>query len=283
MFESVYNERRRIFGPESIETIIAQSNYGNILRELRKFDKATDLLTDCFQLALKTLGKTHTITLIAQGNFGLLQKNLGNLKEAEKILTEVWRKGRYCEGKWARDWDNLTRASNLALVLQLQGRVKEACDLLEDCLFQSKKMLGERHEYVMIDMHNLGAARCRLGDSEAAEEILNKCYKGRIELLRNGHVRTLMTLWWWTISVIKLGNIWWARQQLSEVLHYLEKLYGSSSHKRVQICRRLYNAITTEDGMLSIQGQLTEEMSERISFGPAPRQIPIKLLIEEGL
>jgi len=264
MFQEVYNEKRRLFGPEHIGTIVAQCNYGNHLRELRKFENAAELLTECFRLASETLGENHTITLIAQACLGLLAKNVGDWEKAEKILTEVLRKGTECKGTWARDWDNLTRASNLALVLQLQGKVKEAYVHLENCYFESKKMLGERHEFVMIDMHNLGAALCRVGNHKAAEKILNKCYEGRIELLRNGHVRAVMTLWWWAISSIKLGKLEKAQVQLSEVMHYLKKLYGSSNHERVQACRELYDAVTTDE--LKMNSYLSEDFSEIISF-----------------
>jgi len=244
MYSEIYNKRLELLGPENIATLVAQCNHGNHSRELRRFDIATDLLTNCAKISTKTLGENHTITLIAETGLGLLYKILGNLEEAEKLLAEVQKKGADCQDRWARDWDKLSRANNLALVLELSGKTDQACILFEDCYIESEKMLGQRHEFCMIDMHNLGAALIRADDNDAAARILGKCYQGRIDLLPDGHVRTLMTLWWWAISLVKLGKLDMAREQLLEVIYYLEKFYGSSKHKRVCICRDLYEAIT---------------------------------------
>jgi len=270
IYSKIYSERQKLFGPKHIATIIAQCNHGNHSRELRKFDLATNLLTNCVQIATEKLGENHTITLVAETCLALLQKNMGNLKEAEKLLREVHTKGQKCTGPWARDWDNSSRATNLALVLQLEGKIKEACEILQNCYSESEKILGQRHEFVLIDMHNLGAALFRAGEYVAAERILGQCYLVRIELLTNGHIRTFMTLWWWAITLVRLGNLEKARDQLWEVMRYLEEFYRSSKHRRVCICRELYEAITPIEQRKKEEddGDFYRQQSTRRSFRP---------------
>jgi len=243
MYHKIYYGRFESLGATNISTIVAQCNYGNCLREQQKLKVAGDLLFNCYQTAISTLGENHAVTLITQSCWGLLQKDLGNLNEAEKILRDVKQKGISCEGKWSRAADSMTRTSNVALVLQLQGKAREAVDLLKLCHSGTRRISGERHDFVFVDKHNLGAALCRSGEHSEAEEILRKCYDGRVELLGYENLRTLMTRWWYAICLIKLGDLEKGREHLEEVMLHLESFYGSSQHEQVCKCRRLYERI----------------------------------------
>jgi len=243
MYTKIYHKRNEILGPSDISTIVAQCNYGNHMRETRKFKIAKGLLSDCVNISKKNLGNDHPVTLISQTCWGLLQKNIGNLDDAEEILMEVCRNGATSTGQWTKDWDHLTQKSNLALVLGLQGKTLESLKLLRTCHEESNKMLGIRHDYVLTDMHNLGAIMYRSGDISGAVTILRECYEIRSELLGPTNLRTLMTLWWWSIALVTAGNLDKAREQLWEAMLYLEEVYGTS-HFRVQMCRKLHMAIT---------------------------------------
>lgn len=268
MYTRIYMKRNEILGPESIATLVAQCNYGNHLREMRQFKVAGELLSDCVTVSSKTLGDHHPITLISKTCWGLLQKNIGNLDDAENVLREVCTNGINSTGPWSRDWDNSTRSSNLALILELQGNTEEALERLKFCHKESKKMLGIRHDYVLTDMHNLGAVMWRSGDIIGAEAILRSCYEIRSELIGPNNLRTLMTLWWWSIALVSLGKLDKAREQLWEAMLYLEEVYGST-HFRVQMCRNLHEAITPSEWrekLLPCEAALRMIISQRTSY-----------------
>jgi len=243
MYSQIFNERCYHLGPTSTKTIIAQCNYGNYFRELERFQDAEKYLSECVEVSCKELGENHTITLIAESSWGLLQKDLGNLDEAERILRNVCRKGVLCNDKWARKWDNVTRSSNLALVLVLQGKIEQGLSLLQNCYRESTKMLGPRHDYVLTDLHNLGAVMWRAGRTKEAQEYMQTCYERRSEILGEEHLRTLMTLWWYSIAMAKMGQVEKAREKLWDVMIYLQSEY-KESHPRVRKCSQLHEAIT---------------------------------------
>merc|ERR1719319_1930951 len=81
LYERSWTERNAIVGKTHRDTIAAQCNYGNQLREMRDFKKAEEVLSNCLETAKKHLGPSHTYTLICMNNYGLLQKNQGNMKK----------------------------------------------------------------------------------------------------------------------------------------------------------------------------------------------------------
>ena len=70
--ERVLESRRRIFGPEHPETLVAQSNFAQTLFTLGEVSKAIELAKNTLADATRTLGSQHPITQQSSKNLQLM-------------------------------------------------------------------------------------------------------------------------------------------------------------------------------------------------------------------
>lgn len=120
------------------------------------FSEAEKVLAECFKTAANCLKKHDPVYLIIMNNYGLVKKNLGKLEEAENILRKCQREGLESDREGARSWDNLTRLSNLALVLSAQGKFEMALEIFTKCLLDDTHVIGIRNPYTLTDLMNVG-------------------------------------------------------------------------------------------------------------------------------
>jgi len=232
-------------GHNDKKTIVAKSNFGNQLREMGKFVEAENVLADCLKTAAEYFTKHDPVYLIIMNNYGLLKKNTGDLVEAESILRECQIEGLYSEVDGAKPWDNLTRLSNLALVFSAQGNYEKALKIFENCLANDKDVIGPRNPYTLIDIMNLGAVLWRLGEVRKCEEMLRFGYENCVEVVGLNHIITQMTLWWWTIALVKLGNMPKARANIRKLEKMLKNVYRKGD-ERMDKLMALKKAITVD-------------------------------------
>jgi len=195
LYKKAWNGLANDLGDNNKKTIVAKSNFGNQLREMRKFVEAENVLAECLKTAADFFTKHDPVYLIIMNNYGLLKKNTGDLVEAEKILRECQTKGLDSEIDGAKSWDNLTRLSNLALVFSAQGNYEMALKIFEQCSADDEDVIGSRNPYTLTDMMNLGTVLWRLGEVKKCEEKLRLCFENRVEVVGGNHIVTLMTLW----------------------------------------------------------------------------------------
>lgn len=196
-----------------------------------------------------TLGEDNPLTLICWSNVGLLEKNVGNLDLAEKHLRECVRRGEQHtkdplqSHEDARPWDNLTRKSNLALILKAQGEHDDAARLLHNCMKADTQLLGDRHHYTLCDIHNYGACVFEQGEDFSSEQLLFKAQNMRDEVLGPTHLRSAFSRWWWCVTLVKNGKLKEARKKLVGIISKLKKTYGEN-HKRPALAQQLLDKIS---------------------------------------
>ena len=71
------------------------------------------------------------------------------------------------------------------------------------------------------------------------------CYERRLEVIGINHIATLMTLWWWTLALVKLGKFPKARSNIRKLERELEKVYGKNSERMDKLVA-LKKAITVD-------------------------------------
>jgi len=270
LYKKAWNGLADTLGKDHRETIYAMSNFGNQLRENEMYSEAEKVLKDCLEMAADSLGELDAGCLIIKNNYALLKKNTGELEEAEKLLRECQSKGLDSRKKGAKSWDNLTRCSNLALVLSAQGKCEMAMEIFEQCLIDDKWAIGDRNPYTLTDMMNIGTVLWKLGRLEECESKMSKCYEKRVEVSGVNHMDTLMTLWWWTIALVKLGKISKARDNIEALEIGLGKIFESGD-KRMEKLMALKKVITIDKHAPSWKSSLSPPV--RIDIKNAERSI----------
>jgi len=245
LYKKAWNGLADTLGKDHRETIYAMSNFGNQLRENEMYGEAEKVLKDCLEMAADSLGEHDAGYLIIKNNYALLKKNIGELEKAEKLLRECQSNGLDSRMIGAKSWDNLTRSSNLALVLSAQGKCEMAMEIFEKCLIDDKEAIGDRNPYTLTDMMNIGTVLWKLGRLEECESKMCICYNKRVEVSGVNHMDTLMTLWWWTIALVKLGKISKARSNIEELEIGLGKIFESGD-KRMDKLMELKKVITID-------------------------------------
>src|SRR5206468_1162084 len=112
-------------------------------------------LDDAYAWARAAIAQSPTF-LSAYNTLGVIYLRHGNLLEAERVLAEVL----------AREPDNTPALSNLALVLDKQGRIADAVLL--------QRRLAQIEPYPPFHFFDLGMAAMQAGDFKAARELFAK-------------------------------------------------------------------------------------------------------------
>jgi non-specific serine/threonine protein kinase/serine/threonine-protein kinase len=87
--EKALASRRRLLGPEHLETLDSLVETADLLRAQAKFVEAEPLSREAMETCRRALGGEHPLTLAATNNLGFLLKTMGRSAEAEPYLRSV--------------------------------------------------------------------------------------------------------------------------------------------------------------------------------------------------
>ncbi|KAL8763279.1 MAG: hypothetical protein Q9194_007383 [Teloschistes cf. exilis] len=154
--------REKVLGKEHPETLTSISNLASVLRYQGKYDEAEQMNQRALDGREKILGKEHPHTLTSEE---AERMNRRALDGREKVL-----------GK--EHPDTLTSVSNLALVLQDQGKYDEAERMNRRALDGYEKVLGKEHPQTLTSVSNLAAVLQNQGKYEEAERMNRRALDG---------------------------------------------------------------------------------------------------------
>jgi serine/threonine protein kinase/tetratricopeptide (TPR) repeat protein len=184
--------RRKLLGPEQVDTYTSLSSLGNVLRSLSRPVEAEPLYREAWEGSRRVLGAENVETLTCLNNLAGVVDALGRRAEAEPLYREAWDGMRRTLGVDNRE--TIVCQINFAGVLEPLGRATEAVPLYRDALERSRRVLGEDHPYSFACLNNLANVLESLNRPLEAEQLYRDALERSKRVLGEDHAYYLISL-----------------------------------------------------------------------------------------
>lgn len=168
LFRDVYERVRVRNGDRHTDTLRAQSNLGNLLRDLRRYDEARPLLENCLSERRIVLGDDHPDTIVSMTNLAALYFDTERYNEGTALLQEAVERSVRVLGpvhiSSLRCRQNLLRFK-IFFDHDCEVAIPEAATLLAD----SESELGPSHGETLAALELMVTAMALGGEPDAAE------------------------------------------------------------------------------------------------------------------
>jgi tetratricopeptide (TPR) repeat protein len=181
--------RRRLFGDNDRQTLMAQNNLGELCRQQGKLVEAESLLRSTLVAQRAALGADDGDVLTAQNNLALVYQDQGKLAEAEPLLRAVYQVRRQTRGP--KDPLTILSMSNMASLYQYQGKLAEAEPLLHEVLEFRRGVHAPDHPDVLLSENNLATVYAKQGKVAQAAAMYRRAWESAQRLLGPDHFSTL--------------------------------------------------------------------------------------------
>ncbi len=115
---------------------------------------------------------------------------------------------------------------NLGVLLQDQGRLAEARDLIEAAVANDRRRYGDRHSLTLTSIGQLAGLHTDLGQLDEAERLQRECYEGRMIVLGPDHGDTIRAKALLAKLVLVRGHAAQAADLLREVIDSQKRILG---------------------------------------------------------
>ncbi len=160
----VLEDRLRLQGVASPETIRAMANLAVVKRRLGEFAAAEVLYRDAIGLAERHLPPGHELLVSARANFGTMLQAAGRGEEGLPLLQEALERS---EAQFGREHPTtISIAGNVAVCLNQLGRFEEALPIFEDMAALSERIRGADAVQTIIALANRSGVLRSLGRHE---------------------------------------------------------------------------------------------------------------------
>lgn len=181
----------RAFGGESSEALLAASTLGGALRKSGDLDGAESLWRATLAAQRRVFGENSPAALRTLNNLGIIHAQRGQPAQAEACWREVLDRRR------PDDPDAIDPSgprTNLAMLLQDEGKLDEAGVFLEQELRECRDQLGEDHPETLDALLNLASLKFAADDLIRAEQLQRECLERRGIVLGPQHRNTLQAM-----------------------------------------------------------------------------------------
>ena len=170
----------------------AQDSMALIVRSEISHEVGEQWIQRVTQGRVRDLGKEYFDTLASVGStVGVIEHRVRwECKEAELCYRRALESSEIVHGKEHRI--TLTIVSNLANVVELQGRYEEAATLCRRVLDGIEEILGEEHPDTLVSAGNLASLLCCTMQYDEADTLFKRACNGLETSLGPGHPTTLL-------------------------------------------------------------------------------------------
>ncbi|RLU18410.1 hypothetical protein DMN91_008767 [Ooceraea biroi] len=191
IFESAFEKRKEILGPDNPGTLDIQAYIANILYVQGFFQEALNTLEEIFQKRKEVLGLNDKNTLNTRSTIALVLHRLGKNEEAFNIYQVVYPKQKEILG--SDHSDTLDTQFHMALVLDAQGKYEEALNM-NSIVFEKRKNMSDTENAVRAQ-NNIGMVLSNQGKYAEALEIYKEVFEKKKVSFGIDHPDTLRTLY----------------------------------------------------------------------------------------
>jgi serine/threonine-protein kinase len=164
LLERAFAQRQRMSGPDALETLSVQVDFGRVLLFMDDRDRARALLEDALARVTRTLGSDHPLAASAHHSLASLRQRW---EEAQADLERAVAIGR--RRLPATDPDRISYVTSLANLYRGIERLAEARALYEEAQRSAEALNGGRTTALVNVLNDFATLESRVGDFAAAE------------------------------------------------------------------------------------------------------------------
>lgn len=252
-FDSAYAIRRRVLGPNAVETASSAEDRGAVAKQTGDYATAERYYREGLAIR-RRLGQVNDDPVSgAVGELGFLRYSQGDHQGAEKLYREALRLAIQRHGNHG---ERVAEAQHdLGQFLQWNRRPAEARPLLESSLAMKRAIFGNLHPSVLIGMTTLAAARRAEGDYRGAEALLREELGYARQLYGDEHTSTATVKMELAECLVNMRRLEEADSLMLEAMATRIRLVGEE-HADVPLGRTQIARLRLEQGRLSAADSL---------------------------
>jgi serine/threonine protein kinase len=224
LFSRAANIRRKVLGPENIDTLASQRMLGWILRIEGSYPESEKILRETLATERRTLASEHPETLSSMQMLGWTLREEGKDDEAQKMLNATFDAQRRVLGP--ENLDTLQTAQMLAWTFRDNGEYAEAEKLLRNTLSIQARVLGPEHPDTLGSLHLLGWALREEGQLAESEKIHRQNIEVRRRILGPEHPDTLDSMSELAGTLLQENQFAAAEENLRQILEIQRRVLG---------------------------------------------------------
>ncbi|MHC4832991.1 MAG: serine/threonine-protein kinase [Planctomycetota bacterium] len=233
----VLEDRLRLQGETSPESIRAMANLAVVKRRRGDFASAEVLYADAIRLAERHLEPGHELLITARANFGTMLQASGRGEEAIPLLRDALERS---EAQFGREHPTtISIAGNVAVCLNQLQRYEEALPIFEEMAALSERIRGPDAVQTIIALANRSGVLRSLGRHEESLAVNDMVLERARRSLPPGHWNVGMFLMYRGRTLADLGRFGEGVEVLLESKAILDAALGPDHPRSVEGRRNL--------------------------------------------
>lgn len=224
LFQRSADIRRRVLGPENLETLRSLDDLGWTLNQQGHAAEAEKLQRETVATRRRVFGEENLDTLKSISNLAWTLDREGNYTEAEKLERKALEIRRRIEK--TEDKETLSAMNNLAATLGHEGHYAEAESLKRATLESRRRLLGPEHPETLTAMNNLATTLQQEGHYAEAEKLQRETLNLQRRILGPEHPDTLRSMNNLARTLVSEGHFVEALELQREVLPIKQRVLG---------------------------------------------------------
>ena len=224
LLERSVDIRRRVLGPENLDTLRAMNDLARTLDHEGHYAEAETLVRQTLGVQRRVLGTEHPDTVWSISNLGISLTREGRYAEAETLLREAFNTRRRVLGP--EHPQTLVSMSNLAGVLADERQFAEAEKLLRQTVDVKRRVLGPEDLDTVVSLNNLASVLNSEGKYAEANEFFREALATRRHVLGPEHPQTLLSMFNLADNLTKTGQYDEAEKMLEQTLEIERRVLG---------------------------------------------------------
>jgi serine/threonine-protein kinase len=276
LLQHAFDIRRRIFGPQSLDTASTEKALGDVARLQNDFKQAEPLFRDALAVREKKLGSHDVLLAESLDSLGECLYLQDRLIEAEPLLRRALTIHR------SNPNDNATGSENyLALLLERKGNFPEAAQLLREAVQIDERSKGADSPDYLISLHNYGGALIDAGNLNEAEATERQVLALREKISGADHPDIFYPLNNLGFILLEKGEWQQAMPFLERNLELCRKLGGD---KRIAVARNNWGRALQQKGdYAAAEAALKQALQDAHTLSGENSSLSAKVLANLGL
>ncbi|WP_422752376.1 FxSxx-COOH system tetratricopeptide repeat protein [Micromonospora sp. WMMD708] len=279
--DNLYQEWKRRYGPDHVDTLRAATELVWAYRDLGQFDRLRPLVDDTLTRQINIFGRDHPDTLRTASDLAVVHLELGNYQRACEIDEDVYVRRARLLGE--DHPDTLRTASSLAVIHSRLGNRSLARQIDEDVYERRMRLLGEDHSDTLMSATNLVTTLAMAGERRRALEVAEDVFRHVVRVLGEDHPNGLVAAGNLSSVLVDVGELRRALDVAADVYRRGQRVLGEEHPNTLQSAIGLARIMALR-GQLIAARQLAESAHRKLRFnlgGQHPRTRQARTVLDQ--